>query len=222
MLGPALSIRTNVLGYCARKALADPDFLPNGTWPVEIFMSPSADRLATGGTLGFHCQHVYAHTSYADNLPFALKGVDVIVFSVFWRLGLNVRMRAVTEGTAFSKLRARLSPINLELCLKSSEEANEFIIELDEGTVDHGSDEDSDTRGAEFVSTDLHPIQVSNEGGGEGECLKCVSTFGKPVGLNLLIQIAGSGRMGSNVAQGYHLVRTSWSSGGGRCASSLW
>lgn len=52
-----------------------------------------------GGTLGFHCRHAYAHTDddCAAALPFALKGVDVIVYTVFRSLGLVVSVRPVLE-----------------------------------------------------------------------------------------------------------------------------
>jgi len=48
-----------------------------------------------GGILGFHCCHKYVHnngTAY-QRMPFALKGIDVAIFSVFSDLGLSVLVR---------------------------------------------------------------------------------------------------------------------------------
>lgn len=53
----------------------------------------------TGGTLGFHCTHAYAHSydRFARRLPFALKGVDVMVYTIFRSLGLDATVRPVLE-----------------------------------------------------------------------------------------------------------------------------
>jgi hypothetical protein len=53
----------------------------------------------TGGTLGFYCAHKYAHTRQGmkNLMPFALKGIDVAVFSVFRSLGLNVSVRPILD-----------------------------------------------------------------------------------------------------------------------------
>lgn len=53
-----------------------------------------------GGTLGFYCVHAYAHANdrVVKTLPYALKGVDAVVFSIFQGLNLSVSMRAVMEG----------------------------------------------------------------------------------------------------------------------------
>jgi hypothetical protein len=66
----------------------------------------------TGGILGFYCAHKYAHTRKGMNklMPFALKGIDVAVFSVFRSLGLKVGVRPILntsnlewmDGTASS------------------------------------------------------------------------------------------------------------------------
>jgi hypothetical protein len=53
----------------------------------------------TGGTLGFYCAHKYAHTrkGMKNLMPFALKGIDVAVFSVFRSLGLKVSVRPILD-----------------------------------------------------------------------------------------------------------------------------
>ncbi|KAL9601098.1 MAG: hypothetical protein Q9179_002986 [Wetmoreana sp. 5 TL-2023] len=69
------------LYHRVKEALASPDFFPEG------------------GTLGFHCTHAYAHTngSLIRHLPFALKGKDAVIFAVFDRLGLSVKLHGVME-----------------------------------------------------------------------------------------------------------------------------
>lgn len=49
--------------------------------------------------MGFNCAHAYAHTNdrYTVRLPFALKGVDVVVYTVFRALGLHVNIQPVLE-----------------------------------------------------------------------------------------------------------------------------
>ncbi|MCJ1249499.1 hypothetical protein MMC30_006723 [Trapelia coarctata] len=58
-----------------------------------------------GGTLGFYCEHAYAHFDYDSfvRLPFALKGVDMVTFVVFKSLGLHVSIRPVLEDIKADK-----------------------------------------------------------------------------------------------------------------------
>jgi len=72
----------------------------------------------TGGTLGFFCAHKYAHTreGMKNLMPFALKGIDVAVFSVFRSLGVEVSVRPI------------LDPRNLES--ESSEEEGSNISQI--------------------------------------------------------------------------------------------
>lgn len=55
-----------------------------------------------GGVLGFYCQHAYAHTNeiLAERLPYALKGVDAIFYSVFYHMDLVVEVKPVLDFDA--------------------------------------------------------------------------------------------------------------------------
>lgn len=59
--------------------------------------------LETGGTLGFYCAHRYAHTREGIDtlMPFALKGIDAVFFSVFRSLGLKVNARPMLNFEHF-------------------------------------------------------------------------------------------------------------------------
>lgn len=50
----------------------------------------------TGGYLGFYCSHAYAHTSTdAVILPDMLKGLDMVIWETFGRLGLEASVKPV-------------------------------------------------------------------------------------------------------------------------------
>lgn len=53
-----------------------------------------------GGRLGFYCHHLYAHNNDQSEglMPYALKGIDVAIFSVFQKLGLDVSVLPVLQG----------------------------------------------------------------------------------------------------------------------------
>ena len=55
--------------------------------------------MKNGGILGFHCAHQYAHTDRTANqrLPHALKGIDVVLFTIFRTLGLTVHVRPILD-----------------------------------------------------------------------------------------------------------------------------
>jgi hypothetical protein len=76
---------------------ADPTLYPLYDSVKAMLDSPAF--MKTGGVLGFHCTHQYAHTNgTADRrLPHALKGIDVVLYSVFRSLGLKVHVRPVLE-----------------------------------------------------------------------------------------------------------------------------
>ena len=57
------------------------------------------DFMREGGTLGFYCQHADAHTNQSldDNLPYALKGVDAVFYSIFYHMDLDVDVKPVLD-----------------------------------------------------------------------------------------------------------------------------
>ena len=58
-----------------------------------------------GGTLGFYCAHQYAHARKATNqlMPYALKGIDAVLFAVFASLGVKVHVRPVLDNDAWEQ-----------------------------------------------------------------------------------------------------------------------
>ncbi|KAL8636521.1 MAG: hypothetical protein Q9226_009245 [Calogaya cf. arnoldii] len=118
-----------------KEALASPEFFPKG------------------GTLGFHCVHAYAHTNdrVVETLPYALKGVDAVVFSIFKGLNLSVSMRAVIE--------------------------KENMIDGDDYDWREESD---DMKDAKLVATALHGIQISDEGGEDVGTVEAVEQSWRP------------------------------------------
>ena len=77
------SVSSNVCGLSdkVKKLLRDPAFMTKG------------------GMLGFYCQHAYAHTNRdsCSRLPYALKGVDAHIYSIFHHMGLEAKIRPVME-----------------------------------------------------------------------------------------------------------------------------
>ena len=53
--------------------------------------------MGRGGTLGFYCSHAYPHSNakLRRQLPMALKGVDLLVFTVCRSLGLETKARPI-------------------------------------------------------------------------------------------------------------------------------
>ncbi|KAM0802292.1 hypothetical protein BDR22DRAFT_844059 [Usnea florida] len=115
-------------------------------WSLPLYRT-AAKALASqwfmeeGGTLGLFCHHAYAHnkSDHIKRLPYALKGVDAIFYSVFDHLGLRVKIRAVMD-------------------------------DLDEDGYGNPRDYDSDDsrKDAELVSTGLHTLQLTEDGGDDG------------------------------------------------------
>lgn len=62
----------------------------------------SKEFMREGWVLGFYCQHAYAHTneSHSDRLPYALKGVDAIFYSIFYHMDLDVEVKPVLDFDA--------------------------------------------------------------------------------------------------------------------------
>ncbi|TVY39200.1 hypothetical protein LSUB1_G003079 [Lachnellula subtilissima] len=76
---------------------ADPKLYPLYQSLKEMLESPAF--MKKGGMLGFHCAHQYAHTNNTANqrLPHALKGIDVVIFTIFRSLGLKTQVRPVLD-----------------------------------------------------------------------------------------------------------------------------
>ena len=55
--------------------------------------------------MGFYCSHTYAHTlkNTESLMPYALKGVDATLFSVFHVLGMNVIVRPILGNDAWEE-----------------------------------------------------------------------------------------------------------------------
>jgi hypothetical protein len=98
--------------------------------------------------LGFNCAHAYAHTNdrYTVRLPFALKGVDVVVYTVFRALGLHVNIQPVLER------------------IEDGDSGRDPDEEDDE---DSWRDSDQKSEG-ELVGTGLHGMLITEEGGSDG------------------------------------------------------
>lgn len=96
-----------------------------------------------GGTLGFYCTHAYAHSDDGSRkrLPFALKGVDMIIYTVFKSLGLDVEILPVLEPIDDERFTERLR--------YESEEGEEL--------------------NGDLVGTGLHGIQLTEMGGYDGD-----------------------------------------------------
>lgn len=90
------SLSSYVLYHRVKEALASPDYLEKGSFCNIVATSELKTDIMTGGTLGFYFQHVYAHANdhRVGSLPYALKGVDAIFYSVFLDFGLHVSMCA--------------------------------------------------------------------------------------------------------------------------------
>ena len=110
--------------------------------------------------MGFYCTHAYAHSNqdHAKRIPFALKGVDMIVYAVFASLGLRGKVRPVLA-------RFYHSPEGLKS--DSEDEAgNEPSDGSEEG--DDGKEADSD-KPKRLIPNHLCPTMVTAWGRSYGE-----------------------------------------------------
>ena len=75
-------------------------------WPFPVNDSTKDSKLTIlpGGTLGFFCNHQYAHTSRSGRkaIPMAFKGFDLAIYSAFKALGLNVGVHPVIRNRSSS------------------------------------------------------------------------------------------------------------------------
>ena len=75
-------------------------------WPPTVIdlAKDSLLIIPIGGTLGFFCNHQYAHTSNSGRkiIPMAFKGVDLAIYSVFKALDLNVGVHPIVHNRSSS------------------------------------------------------------------------------------------------------------------------
>ncbi|KAB8266161.1 hypothetical protein BDV32DRAFT_115206 [Aspergillus pseudonomiae] len=85
-------------GESVLHSIIDPKSLPLYGWVKDRLMKPGF--LDDGGVLGIFCSHAYPHTSKATvhDLPRGLKGSDVVLYSIFQSLGLDVQVLPVLES----------------------------------------------------------------------------------------------------------------------------
>ena len=146
------SVSSDVCGlsYKVKKLLRDPAFMTKG------------------GMLGFYCHHAYAHTNrnLSSRLPYALKGVDAHIYSVFHHVGLETKVRPVMEKLpeedfpdedeiSFAPEEAEALDKMLGETLKNRQKDTPLLIEGD------GS--------GRLIGSDLHELTLRSEGYGPYE-----------------------------------------------------
>ena len=73
--------------------LVEPDFMKEGVFKIcSRFNIEHQANCTQGGTLGFFCSHAYTHASDEAPmlLPRALKGPDLVLYSVFQYFGIQI------------------------------------------------------------------------------------------------------------------------------------
>lgn len=122
--------------------------------------------MTKGGMLGFYCQHAYAHTNrdLSSRLPYALKGVDAHIYSIFHHVGLETKIRPVMEEIPEE-----------EILFEDEEDGSSFVPEEPE-SPDNGLGEvlkaqEKDTPSLEegagsghYIGNDFHAIVLEAEG----------------------------------------------------------
>lgn len=99
---PVLDARQLSIYTPLKNVIENKEFMSEGGKYPEYFFNqhrPSdelAYTLSTGGYLGFYCSHAYAHTNTdAVVLPDMLKGLDMVIWETFGRLGLEASVKPV-------------------------------------------------------------------------------------------------------------------------------
>lgn len=141
----------------AKELLKDDNFMRTGK--RAHLTNPSSHSLTLqGGTIGFYCTHMYAHNNKATEklMPFALKGIDVVIFSVFLKLGLKVRVLPVLQDDSVEEY---------------SDE--EMTYDSDDSDVNpHASQRTAPERKrAQLMGLAFHPIEFL-EGGEMSPCVR--------------------------------------------------
>ncbi|KGO55244.1 Oxoglutarate/iron-dependent dioxygenase [Penicillium expansum] len=85
-----LYVTEPVGGSIPPSLIVDPKSLSLHSFLKELFIEPSF--MKEGGAFGFYCSHAYPHTSDEASmlLPRALKGADLVLYSVFKSLGIQI------------------------------------------------------------------------------------------------------------------------------------
>ncbi|KAH7360852.1 hypothetical protein BKA65DRAFT_547562 [Rhexocercosporidium sp. MPI-PUGE-AT-0058] len=98
-----LYVSEQVGSILQRSPTADPWLYPLFEGAKKMLEIPGF--MSKGGTLGFYCAHQYAHTRKATDqlMPYALKGIDAVLFAVFSNLGVKVHVRPVLDNDAWSE-----------------------------------------------------------------------------------------------------------------------
>ncbi|KAL2064514.1 hypothetical protein VTL71DRAFT_3651 [Oculimacula yallundae] len=98
-----LYVSEHVGGILQRYPTTDPSLYPLFEGAKKMLEQPGF--MSKGGTLGFYCAHQYAHTREGTDqlMPYALKGIDAVLFAVFNSLGVSVRLRPVLENDIFER-----------------------------------------------------------------------------------------------------------------------
>ncbi|KUJ14348.1 uncharacterized protein LY89DRAFT_784308 [Mollisia scopiformis] len=93
-----LYITEQVGGVLRRNPTIDPSLFPLYEGAKQMLSQPNF--MNKGGNLGFYCAYKYAHHSSRAHalMSWALKGVDVAIYSVFSSLGLDVRVGPILEN----------------------------------------------------------------------------------------------------------------------------
>ena len=102
--------------------------------------------------MGFYCSHTYAHTlkNTESLMPYALKGVDATLFSVFHALGMTVIVRPILGNDAW-------------------EEYDEDAYDGDESDPDDWSEKWEERKAVTRVGKEFTSIIVADERSEEGE-----------------------------------------------------
>ncbi|KAJ5926048.1 hypothetical protein N7516_007821 [Penicillium verrucosum] len=87
-----LYVTEPVGGSIPPSLIIDPKSLPVHSFMKELVMEPAI--MKEGGAFGFYCSHAYPHTSDEAPmlLPRALKGADLVLYSVFKSLGIQINV----------------------------------------------------------------------------------------------------------------------------------
>ncbi|KAL2222651.1 hypothetical protein M432DRAFT_595402 [Thermoascus aurantiacus ATCC 26904] len=130
-----LYVTEPVGGALSQPPIVEPKTLPLYGYIKELIEQPAF--LQKGGGLGIFCSHAYAHTSeHADkSLPRALKGSDLVFYSVFQSLGIEVEIvpgLSIDEHeTEHPLVGGRLYPYQASSMVQDEdEEDDEFVKQL--------------------------------------------------------------------------------------------